>query len=274
MARAAAALLLAGALALPAGAADPYASYRDAHPDVGVEDLLEVERGDSLERVLAVLHNPDASFAPTAVRLFEAGGLGAAEVALETVLRAGESAPTLVAAVAQRCTEARPGAGGPPFTSWFLLEAGVLRVWALQPFGPDCSRQDSLVDASDHEAMRQVGRALFARARRGSFHYGPLAYEEWNEAFASPTPEGMLSRLQATARERPHDARAQNRLAVGHYALGERKAAVAALERAIRLASSWPVPHRNLAVSYRQQGDLVAAAEARERADWLSRAGP
>ena len=121
-------------------------------------------------------------------------------------------------------------------------------------------------------------RTLFSRARRGRFHYGPLAYEEWNEAFASPTPVGMLSRLQATARERPHDARAQNRLAVGQYALGQRKAAVGALERAVRLASSWPVPHRNLAITYRQQGDLDAAAEASERAEWLARtavgAGP
>ncbi len=264
-------LAAVGLLVCGAAAVDPYLAYRDANPEVGEEDLLDVQAGDSLERVLAVLHHPHAGFDTTAVRVWRNDGAGLAPVPLPEVLAAEERDGSLLAAVTQRCSRAPDGAGGPPFSSWFLLQRGRLRAWSLQAYGPDCRLEDPLVDASDHDAMREVGRALFARARKGPFRYGPLVYEEWDDAFASPTPESMLSRLQDAASARPHDAHAQNRLAVGRYATGERKVAVAALERAMHLAPSWPVPHRNLAVAYRQRGDLAAAAEARAQADWLLR---
>lgn len=250
----------------------PYLSYREAHPEVGEEDLLEVQAGDSLERVLAVLHHPHAGFDATGVRLLRRDRPDAPEVAVEEALASGAPRGFLVGAVGQRCSRARPGAQGDPFSSWFLLQDGRLRVWSLQAFGADCRPEDPMQSAADHAAMRVVGEELFARARRGPFRYGPLGYEEWDAAFASPSPEAMLSLLEATGRARPHDPHAWNRLAVGRYALGQRDAALEALERAVDLASSWSVPHRNLAVAHRLRGDLAAAAEAREHADWLGRA--
>jgi Flp pilus assembly protein TadD len=76
------------------------------------------------------------------------------------------------------------------------------------------------------------------------------------------------------ASERPDDAHAQMRLAVGLYAVGERAGAVAALERAAALAPGWALPQRNLAVVHRQRGQLAAADEAARRADALERGRP
>ncbi len=264
---------VAGVVALgllaSAAAADPYAAFRAAHPEVGEEDLLDVERGDGLAKVLAVLHHPESGFDPRELVIVRGDVPGVEEVSLEDALAAEPDAATpLVVAVAQRCTG--PSAAAPAFSSWFVVRPDGLRAWSLQAHAEDCSAEAELFQASDHGAMRLVGEKLFARVRRGPFRYGALRYETWDEAFASPRPESMLSRLQATARARPHDAHAQNRLAVGHYARGEREAALAALERATRLDPGWPTPHRNLAVAHRQAGDLAAAARETEQAERLS----
>ena len=48
----------------------------------------------------------------------------------------------------------------------------------------DCVREAPLVEASSHAVMRVVGSGLFRPARRGPFRYGPLLYEQWDEAVA------------------------------------------------------------------------------------------
>jgi tetratricopeptide (TPR) repeat protein len=132
--------------------------------------------------------------------------------------------------------------------------------------------------ASDHAVMRRIGQAVFRPLRRGSFRYGPLAYQEWDDAFAAPTPVAMISRLETSAAARPGDAHAQNRLGVGLFAVGERDAAVEALRRAAELEPGWSLPHRNLAAAHLHRGDLAAAAHEHERADQIDRtavgAGP
>jgi hypothetical protein len=258
-------------LGLAAAASDPYLAYRSAHPEVGEDELLEVSAGDDLERVLAVLHHPDAGFGPAALDLWRVDREGATPVSLDA---AGTLPPgaALLGALRQRCPEA--AAKPPPFGSWFYLQEGRLVAWSLQPFAPGCRREPALVEASDHRLMRVVGERLFRRARRGEFRYGPLAYEEWSDAFAEPTRHAMLSRLQVDASEHPDDPQAQVRLAAGLYAVGERTGAVAALERAAALAPGWALPPRNLAVVHRQRGQLAAADAAATRADRLERGLP
>jgi hypothetical protein len=266
------AALMTALLLVAAAPADPYQAFRAAHPEVGEDELLEVSSGDSLERVLAVLHHPDTGFGPVALELWRVDREGATSVALDAA-RAAPAAGGLLAALRQRCPQV-DGAAAPPFTSWFYLEEDRLAAWSLQPFGPECQREPALVEASDHRVMRIVGERLFRRARRGELRYGPLAYEEWSDAFAEPTRSAMLSRLQVDASERPDDPHAQLRLAVGLYAVGERAGAVAALERAAALAPGWALPPRNLAVVHRQRGQLAAADEAARRADALERGLP
>jgi hypothetical protein len=270
--RAVSVLLLAGLLGLPAAAertgADPFRAYLAAHPGTSEEDLLDVAPGDPLERVLAVVHHPDLGVDPVETSLHRIDG-----VALEPVPRGAEaSADPLFLAVRQRCTREPEEGGTPRFTSWFLFRAGRLVAFCLQPFLPGCRRDEAQVEASQHEAMRQVGEAVFRGARVGEFHYGPLLYDEWHEAFAEPTPEAMLSRLESEATARPADAGAQNRLAVALWAVGERDRAIGLLERAAALAPAWSVPRRNLAVAWRQRGDAREAAAQRARAEALEAA--
>jgi tetratricopeptide (TPR) repeat protein len=126
--------------------------------------------------------------------------------------------------------------------------------------------------------MRRVGQAVFRPLRKGSFRYGPLAYQEWDDAFAAPTPVAMLSRLETSVTARADDAHAYNRLGVGLFAVGERERAVEALRRAAELAPGWSLPHRNLAAAHLRRGDLAAAAREHQRADEIDRtavgAGP
>lgn len=274
-----AALLLASAIALAAsGGEDSFRDYLEKHPGVAEDELIAVAAGDPAERVLAVIHHPDLGVDPIDVDLFRIDGAGAVELDVKGILAEPDSPGDLFIAVRQRCRGGFPGPGEPTFTSWLYLPSGRLGAWSLQPFGADCRPEDPLVEASDHALMRRVGHAIFRTLRRGSFRYGPLAYQEWDEAFAAPTPAAMLSRLKSSVGARPGDAHAHNRLAVGLFAVGERDAAVETLRRAAELEPGWSLPHRNLSLAYRHRGDLAAAAREQERADVIDRnavgAGP
>ena len=247
---------------LRAGRTSSGATWRST-PEVAEDDLIEVVTGDPLDRVLAVIHHPDLGLDPIAVDLFRIDGAAAIEVDVRETLAEPASAGDLFVAVRQRCRGGFPGPGEPAFGSWLYLSDGRLRAWSLQPFGADCRPEDPLVEASDHAVMRRVGQAVFRPLRRGIFRYGPLAYQQWDDAFAAPTPVAMISRLQTSVAARPGDAHAQNRLAVGLFAVGERDAAVEALRRAAELEPGWSLPHRNLAIAHLHRGDLAAAARAR-----------
>lgn len=264
------ALLLASAIALAAAAEDDFfRSYLAGHPGVAEDDLIEVVAGDFLDRVLAVIHHPDLGVDPLGVDLFRIDGATAIEIDLRQTLARPGGGGDLFVAVRQRCREGFPGPGEAAFTSWLFLPAGRLTAWSLQPFGADCRPEDPWVEASDHAVMRQVGMAVFRPLRRGNFRYGPLAYQNWDDAFVAPTPVSMTSRLETSAATRPGDARVHNRLAVALFAVGERDAAVEALRRAAKLEPGWSLPHRNLAIAHLHRGDLAAAARAAERADQI-----
>ena len=266
------ALLLASAIALAAsGEQDYFRGYLAKHPGVAEDDLIGVVEGDPLDRALAVIHHPDLGVDPLALDPLRIEGAGAVEVAVGEILVEPVSAGDLFIAVRQRCRENAPGPGEPAFSSWLYFSEGRLSAWSLQPFGAGCRPEDPLVEASDHAVMRRVGQAVFRSRQRGSFRYGPLAYQEWDDAFAAPTPVAMISRLNTAVAVRPGDARAHNRLAVGLFAIGERDAAVEALRHAAELEPGWSLPHRNLAVAHLHRGDLAAAARDRERADEIDR---
>ena len=110
--------------------------------------------------------------------------------------------------------------------------------------------------------MRVVGTQLFRPNQRGAFLYGPLRYERWDEAFAAPTEQAMLSVLAGGLRAARSSAGANNRYAVGLYAVGRRKEALEHLHRAAELAPKWDLPHANLAIAHRQAGELEAALAA------------
>lgn len=265
-------LLLASAVVLAAsGPEDFFRSYLKEHPGVTEDELIEVAEGDPVDRVLAVIHHPDLGVNPLGLDLFRIDGAGTIELDLKEMRADPASAGALFVAVRQRCRGGFPGPEEPAFGSWLYLPAGRLSAWSLQPFGAGCRPEDPLVEASDHAAMRRVGQAVFRRLRRGSFRYGPLSYQEWDDAFAAPTPVAMLSRLNAAVTARPGDPHAHNRLAVGLFAIGERDAAVGALRRAAELEPGWSLPHRNLAIAHHRRGDLAAAASERERADEIDR---
>jgi hypothetical protein len=274
-----AALLLASAITLAAaGERDHFRHYLEEHPGVAEDELIEVAAGDPADRVLAVIHHPDLGVDPLGVDLFRIEGAGAVELDVREILAEPAPAGDLFIAVRQRCRGGFPGPGEPAFSSWFYLPAGRLSAWSLQPFAAGCRPEDPLVEASDHAVMRRVGQAVFRPLRRGSFRYGPLAYQEWDDAFAAPTPVAMISHLETSVAARPRDAHAHNRLGVGLFAVGERDVAVETLRRAAELEPGWSLPHRNLAVAHLHRGDLVAAAREHERADEIDRtaagAGP
>ena len=268
----AAGVAIALAVASGARADDPFRRYVETHPGIEEEDLLDLTAGDPPDRVLAVLYNPDLDVDPVQVTAFQIDGPTLLEVPLARAV--GDAAPgsperPAFLAVRQRCSTPPEGAGEPVFSSWLLFREGRLRAWSLVPYDASCRPEDPLVEASRHEDMRLVGSVVFRRADVGEFRYGPLQYERWNDAFAAPTPAAMLSRLEAAAAADPADASAQNRLAVGLYALGERARALEVLEVAAARAPTWPLVHRNLAVAHLHRGNLSAARAARERADAL-----
>lgn len=271
--------LLAGALSLGVATREEFfRTYLEKHPEVAEEDLIDVAAGDALDRVLAVAHHPDLGVDPVSVDLFRIDGARAVPVEVARVLTETGAPGDLFMAVRQRCGEPVPGATTPVFGSWFYLPAGRLAAWSLQPYGPGCRREDPMVEASDHAVMRRVGEVVFRPLRRGHFRYGPMEYQEWDDAFGAPSTLAMISRLKASVAKETVDAHAHNRLAVGLFAIGERDEAVQALQRAAQLEPGWALPHRNLAVAHLHRGDLEAAALARRTADQIGRsavgAGP
>jgi len=266
--RALAVALVVGLPATAQASVDPFHAYRAWKPGVADEELLEVAAGDSLARVLAVIYNPDAGVGPRRVRVSELAASGPVERDPESLAgEPGDSAKgTFLVSVTQSCDASR-GADSHALGSWFYLPRNRLQAWQLQPYAAGCRAESPLFEASDHEAMRVVGEALFRPARRGTFRYGALLYDEWDDAFGAATREAMLSLLRAGLAGHEHDARAYNRLAVGLYAAGETHDALAALRRAARFEPAWGLPHRNLSVIYLRLGDREAAARERQLAE-------
>jgi len=274
-----AALLLASAVALAAsGEENPFRRYLEEHPGVAEDELIGLTAGDPADRVLAVVHHPDLGVDPLGVDLLRIEGAGTVALDVGDVLSGRAPAGDLFIAVRQRCRGGRAGPEAPAFDSWFYLPAGRLQAWILQPFGSGCRPEEPLVEASDHAVMRRVGQAVFRPLGKGNFRYGPLAYQEWDDAFAAPTSVAMLSHLETSVAARPDDARAYNRLGVGLFAVGERERAVEALRSAAELAPGWSLPYRNLAAAHRHRGDFAAASLEHQRADEIDRtavgAGP
>lgn len=267
-----AAILIAGAMTLAASVeVDFFRSYLEKHPGVAEDDLIALAPGDPIDRVLAVIHHPDLGVDPLSVELLRIDGAGSSAVDSREILARPAAAGNLFVSVRQRCRGGFPGPGEAAFGSWLYLSEGGLRAWSLQPFAADCRLEDPLVEASDHAVMRRVGQAVFRPLRRGNFRYGSLAYQQWDSAFAAPNPVAMVSHLRSVVTARPGDARAQNRLAVGLFAVGEQEAAMEALRHAAEIEPGWSLPHRNLAAVHLHRGDPVAAARARERAEELDR---
>jgi hypothetical protein len=265
-------ILVASAIALASsGEEEFFRGYLEKHPGIAEDELIEVAAGDPPDRVLAVIHHPDLGVDPVAVDPCRIDGTSTVELDVRELLVEPATSGDLFIAVRQRCSGGLAGPGEPAFGSWLYLPGGQLSAWSLQPFGEGCRPEEPLVEASDHDVMRQVGQAVFRPLRRGSFRYGPLAYHEWDDAFAAPSSLAMISRLQTSVAAGPGDPHAHNRLAVGLFAIGERDAAVAALQRAAELEPGWSLPHRNLAIAHRHRGDLVAAAREHERADEIDR---
>jgi len=272
--------LIAAALALSlaagadaAGAADPWKVYQDRHPGLAEEDLLDVARGDDLPRVLAILHNPDAGFGPTRVRVRDLGG---GRVLAQDDVLAPNAAPAtgpVLVDVTQSC-DTEGAARGTGFTSWIFLRDDRVVAWDLQSYGAACRPEPRSFDALDHAAMREVGVALFRPAERGPFRYGVLAYDEWDDAFAAPTRTATLSLLQQRADASPGDARAQQRLAVGLQAASDREGARRALERAADLDPTWRLPLENLVALYALAGDREGVSRVERRLSELGVAAP
>jgi len=249
--------------------AGPVDDYLASHPEVQAEDLLMVGFGDSLERVLAVLDQPEAGARSSHLRLLEVVHSVSRPLGLDSPA-ARNPAPeaALILSVSTRCPGNPAGTSATAVDSWFHLRGGRLVAWSFQPYSADCQPETPLFHASDHGAMQVVGEHLFRPAGRGRFRYGPLRYERWDNAFAAPSREAMLSLLRSRAR--PGDARSYNRLAVGLHGAGDRAGALVALEEAARIDPTWGLPHANLAVVYLQRGDLGAARSAAARAESLA----
>lgn len=258
--------LLALLLASPsradeAPAPDPLQVYLDDNPGMRGEELIDVAAGDSVDRVLAFLHNPESGVEVSALRVTEiVDGVAMERSALQLAGRAGAGTRgSYLVLVTQGCDERQPPPRMRP-GSWLLLRANRLAAWDVVIYGSDCRPQQERFEASDHAAMRMVGKELFREQGRGRFRYGALRYDAWEEAFVAPTREATLSLLRARAAASPSDATVQNRFAVALYAAGDREGAEHRLERAVELDPLAPDPHRNLAIVYRQRGDRTAAA--------------
>jgi hypothetical protein len=240
---------------------DAVRAWLATHPGVAEEDLLAISPGDDLDRVLIVLSNPDAGFSPLRVRVREAvaGGLrewSAAEVA--DAAHAGRG--TFLVEITPRCDRPGEDPGG-----WVYLREGRAVAFDVQSFGRGCRPEAPGFEASDHAALRDVGSWLYRPAGRGRFRYGALIFDEWNEAFAAPTREAMLSLLQQEADRNPGDARAQQRLAVALDAVSQRDRARALLERAAMLDPVWRLPLENLRALHALRGERASVARIDER---------
>lgn len=244
-----------------ASPADPLHAYLAAHPGARGEELIELSAGDRIDRVLAVLHNPDAGFSLRALRVSEiSGGVGDERSPSELGGPSGRDAKgSFLVLVTQDCDMRQPSPRMLP-GSWLYLRENALVAFDVVLYGADCRVVEERTLASDHDGLRVVGEQLFRKLGRGRFRYGALEYERWDDAFAAPTRDATLSLLRARAAENPEDGGAQNRLAVALHAAGERDAAFERLQRAARLDPAAPAPHRNLARIHRQRGEKEEAA--------------
>jgi hypothetical protein len=233
-------------------------------------EIEELAPGDDLQRVLSFLRHPESGVGPARVRVRALTADGVRELRLDgTDAGAAPPADAYLVDLTQECDTRSSAPDEAPFTSWLFLPANRLAAWDVQVYAPGCQPEPRLFEASDHGAMRRVGQTLFRPAHSGRFRYGTLVYTQWEDAFAAPSREATLSLLKKRALEHPGSGRAQNELAVGLYAAGERDAALAALARAVQLAPDWDVPHDNLAIAHRQRGDLPAAEREARLAEAL-----
>jgi len=253
-------LVLGSTVCLADDAWDPYADYLADHPEESEESLLEPNPGDSIRRVLAVLYHPETNFNPQRLSFRSSQpGAPALDLAAYMSLATDAQQRDWLVSITPSCPTAWP------LHSWLYAVEGQLLAFRLTAYRADCRPELDLIETSDHKAMRVVGARLFRSNQRGSFLYGPLRYERWDEAFAAPTEQAMLSILAGGFRAARRSAGANNRYAVGLYAVGRRKEALVRLHRAAELAPKWALPHANLAIAYRQAGELEAA-EAADRA--------
>lgn len=258
--------LLAVCLA-PAGAfadrppPDPLHAYLAANPSVRGEELIDVSAGDGVDRVLAVIHNPDSGLVLRALRVSEIRGGVALERSPEELAGAAGQASqaSFLILVTQSCDDRQPRPRMLP-GSWIFLRENALVAFDVVRYAPDCRITEERSLAADHDALRVVGEQLFRKLGRGRFRYGALQYDVWDDAFAAPTREATLSLLRARAASDPDDGSVQNRLAVALHAAGERDAAFERLQRAAALDPGAAAPHRNLAAVHRQRGEREEAA--------------
>lgn len=246
----------------------------------GDAEPVEFTAGDDLGHVLAFLRHPESGIGATRLRVQVLSATGATTLPPESFAAGKSDFPpaTYLVDLTQKCDHPEASEGARAFTSWFYLPDGRLAAWDVQTYGPACRPEPRLFETSDHEAMRSVGRALFRPARVGRFRYGALFYSPWDDAFAAPTREAMLSLLRKQVQEQPSSGRAQNDLAVGLYAAGQRDAAIETLGHAAQLSPDWYLPHENLALALRERGELAAAEREAQLAETLRKprvgAGP
>jgi hypothetical protein len=252
----------------PAAAAPP--------PEHGDREPIEFAAGDDLQQVLKFLRHPESGIGVARLRVQILSATGATTLPPESVTAGKSDFPpaTYLVDVTQKCDRSDASEESNAFTSWFYLPDGRLAAWDVQTYGPGCRTEPPLFETSNHDAMRSVGRALFRPVRVGRFRYGALRYHSWDDAFGAPTREAMLSLLRKQVQEQPASARAQNELAVGLYASGQRDAAIESLEHAAQLAPDWDLPHENLALALRERGDLSAAERESELAESLRKPPP
>jgi hypothetical protein len=253
-------LSVAGAAGEPAEP-DPLRAFLEDNPGTHGEELIDFALGDSVDRVLAVVHNPESGLTTRAVGILDVIGNAAVDRSLATLAgRSGaEARGSYLVLVTQDCDDRqapprmRPG-------GWLYLSANRLAAFDVVSYGPNCRVAEERFETSSHDAMRVVGERLYRPLGRGRFRYGALRYDSWDDAFAAPTREATLSLLRGHAAGAPDDPSVQNRFAVGLYASGDREGASQRLLRAEHLDPSAPDPHWNLAHVYRQRGDRAGAA--------------
>jgi hypothetical protein len=270
------ALLLAGvARAEEALEPDPLRVFLADNPGIRGEELIDVSLGDSVDRVLAFLHNSESGLRLTGLRISElVGGVAMERSSRQLSGRAGADARgSYLVLLSQACDDRQPSPRMRP-GSWLYLGGNRLAAWDIVSYGSDCRPVEERFEASSHDAMRVVGEEFFRRQGHGRFRYGALRYDVWDEAFLAPTREATLSLLRARAAASPSDASVQNRYAVALHAAGDRDAALLRLERATSLDPSALDPHRNLAFVHRQRGDRDAAAREEALAASAPAPGP
>jgi hypothetical protein len=251
----------------PALAVPPH-ERSDAEP-------VEFAAGDDLAQVLAFLRHPESGIGAARLRVQILSATGSTPLPPESLAPGKSDFPpaTYLVDVTQKCDLRGSSGEEKAFTSWFYLPDGQLAAWDVQTYGPGCRTEPRLFETSDHDAMRSVGRALFRPTRVGRFRYGALLYRSWDDAFSAPTREAMISLLRKQVLQQPSNARAQNELAVGLYADGQRDIAIETLEHAAQLAPDWDLPHENLALALRERGELTAAERESQLAESLRKPG-